>query len=37
MMDLNEVGCGGRDWIKLAQERERWRALVNVIMNIRVP
>jgi hypothetical protein len=36
-MDLREVGCEGRDWIDLAQDRERWRALVNVVMNLRVP
>ena len=35
-MDLKEMGCGGVDWIELAQDSDRWRALLNAVMNLRV-
>jgi hypothetical protein len=37
IMDLREIGWGGMDWIDLAQERAQWKALVNTVMNLRVP
>jgi len=36
-MDIQAVGCGGMDWIKLAQDMDRWRELVNAVMILRVP
>jgi hypothetical protein len=36
-MDLREIGWDGMDWINVAQDRDQWRALVNTVMNIRVP
>jgi hypothetical protein len=36
-IDLRETGCGGMDWIDLAQDRDQWRAPVNMVMNLKDP
>jgi hypothetical protein len=36
-MDLREIGFGDMDWINMAQDKDRWRAVVNTVMNLRVP
>jgi hypothetical protein len=36
-MDLLNVGCGGMEWTELAQDKDRWRALLRVVMNLRLP
>jgi hypothetical protein len=36
-MDLREIGWGGMDWIDLAEDRGQWKALMNAVMNLRVP
>jgi hypothetical protein len=35
-MDLREIGCGSMDWIELAQDRDKWRILMNTVMNLLV-
>jgi len=36
-MDHQEVGCGGMDWIDVIEDRDRWRAILNAVMSLRVP
>jgi hypothetical protein len=36
-VDLGEIGLGGVDWIGLAQDRDKWRAVVNIVMNVQAP
>jgi hypothetical protein len=36
-IDVGEIGCGGVNWIDLAQDREKWKALVNTVINVLVP
>jgi hypothetical protein len=36
-MNFREIGCGGMDWINVVQDRDRWRALVNTVMKLRIP